>query len=209
MSEIARRLKQCRKPQGEIGKVVADEMNESHFKLTTWGLQKVKVEKSNVILDIGCGGGRTVNRLAHLATDGKIYGMDYSEDCVNWSRDYNKEFIDKKKVEIIKASVEQIPFEDNKFDNIFAVETIYFWPSLIESLKEVRRVLKDTGKFIIINEMYSSESFKERNDQWVAMSDMKIFSPEELKNILSDAGFRNIEMYTVEDKNWICFINQI
>lgn len=209
MSEIARRLKQCKKPQGEIGKVVADEMNESHFKLTTWGLEKVKVEKSNVILDIGCGGGRTVNRLAHIATDGKIYGMDYSEDCVNWSRDYNKEFIDKKKVEIIKASVEQIPFEDNKFDNIFAVETIYFWPSLIESLKEVRRVLKDTGKFIIINEMYSSESFKERNDQWVAMSDMKIFSPEELKNILSDAGFRNIEMYTVEDKNWICFINQI
>lgn len=209
MSEIARRLKQCRKPQGEIGKVVADEMNESHFNLTTWGLEKVKVEKSNVILDIGCGGGRTVNRLAHIATDGKIYGMDYSEDCVNWSRDYNKEFIDKKKVEIIKASVEQIPFEDNKFDNIFAVETIYFWPSLIESLKEVRRVLKDTGKFIIINEMYSSERFKERNDQWVAMSDMKIFTPEELKNILSDAGFRNIEMYTVEDKNWICFINQI
>ena len=209
MSEMSKRLNQCRKPQGEIGKTVADEMNESHFKLTTWGLEKIKVEKNSTVLDIGCGGGRTVNRLAHLASDGKVYGMDYSQDCVNWSTDYNKEFIDKGKVEIIKGSVEKIPFEDNKFENIFAVETIYFWPSLSESFKEVRRVLKYTGKFIIINEMYSSESFKKRNDEWAAMSDMKIMRPEELKDILMDAGFKNIEMHTVEEKNWLCCVNEI
>lgn len=208
MSEMSRRLNQCRKPQGEVGKVVADEMNESHFKLTTWGLEKIKIEKGNIILDIGCGGGRTVNRLAHLASAGKVYGMDYSQDCVNWSTDYNKEFIAKEKVEIIKGSVEKIPFEDDKFDNIFAVETIYFWPNLAESFKEVRRVLKDTGKFIIINEMYSSESFKKRNDEWVTMADMKITKPEELKGILEGAGFKNIEMYTVEEKNWLCCVNR-
>ncbi|AWI05541.1 class I SAM-dependent methyltransferase [Clostridium drakei] len=204
MSEIAKRLNQCKKPNGELGKIIADDMNKSHFELTGWGLQKININAQDTILDIGCGGGRTVNRLAGMAKEGKIFGIDYSIDCVKWSKDYNEKLIKDGKVEIIHASVEKIPFEDNKFDVISAVETIYFWPDLVENLKEVKRVLKPLGKLVIICEMYSSEKFKERNDEFVSTSNMKIYTPEQLKHIVEMAGYRNIKIDFIEEKNWLC-----
>lgn len=208
MSEIAKRLNQCMKPNGELGKIVADDMNKSHFELTGWGLEKIDINPQDTILDIGCGGGRTVNRLAAIAKEGKVFGIDYSMDCVKWSKDYNKELIKDGRVEIDHASVEQIPFEDNKFDVISAVETIYFWPDLIQNLKEVKRVLKPLGKLVIICEMYSSEKFKERNDEFVFVSNMKIYTPEELKDIVEMAGYNNIKIDLIEEKNWLCCIGE-
>lgn len=206
MSDIAKRLNQCKKPTGELGKVIADGMNIGHFELTGWGFEKINIKNNDIVLDIGCGGGRTVNRLASITTEGKIFGIDYSLDCVKWSKDYNKEYVKNNRVEIFHASVEKIPFENNKFDIITAVETIYFWPNLIENFKEVKRVLKLSGKFIIICEMYSRENFKEKNDKLVELSDMKIHTPKELKELLEKAGFNNITIDLIEEKNWLCCI---
>ncbi|MBZ9635356.1 class I SAM-dependent methyltransferase [Clostridium sp. FP1] len=206
MSELAKRLNQCKKPAGVLGKVIAEGMNIGHFELTSWGLEKINIKNKDVILDIGCGGGRTINRMASIATEGKIFGIDYSLDCVKWSKDYNTQLVKTNRVEIFHASVEKIPFENNKFDVISAVETIYFWPNLIESFKEVKRILKPSGKFIIICEMYSSENFKERNDKLIALSDMKIHTPKELKGLLEKAGFNNITIDLMEERNWLCCI---
>ncbi|MFL0251910.1 class I SAM-dependent methyltransferase [Clostridium neuense] len=206
MSELAKRLNQCKKPTGELGKVIVDDMNERHFELTSWGLKKAHIKDNDIILDIGCGGGRTVNRLASIANDGKVFGIDYSLDCVKWSKDYNKDFIQNNKVEILHGSVEKLPFEDNKFDIVTAVETIYFWPNISESFKEVRRTLKPLGKFMAICEMYSSERFKKRNDELVSISNMNLYTPGELEGLLKDAGFSNITIDLVEEKNWLCCI---
>ncbi len=208
MSEIARRLNQCRKPEGNLGKVVVNDMNERHYEITGWGLGKINIDKDSTILDIGCGGGRTVNRLTTIATKGKVFGIDYSIDCVNWSKEYNKELINKGQVEIFNASVEKVPFEDEKFDVVSAVETIYFWPDLVSNLVEVKRVLKPSGKIIIINEIYDDERFKERNDELIKNSNMKIYSPEELKEIMKNAGYNNIKIELEEEKNWLCCIGE-
>lgn len=204
MSEIARRLNQCRKPEGDLGKVVVEDMNKSHYQLTGWGLEKVDIKENSIILDVGCGGGKTVNRLARIAQKGKVFGIDYSIDCVNWSKEYNKELIDKGRVKILNASVEKLPFEDEKIDIVSAVETIYFWPDLVSNLMEIKRVLKPEGKMIIINEVYEDEKFKERNDEFVKNTNMKIYTPEQLKSIMEKAGYKNIKIELVEDKNWLC-----
>lgn len=206
MSEIAKRLNQCRKPNGEIGKIVVEGMNESHFELTTWGLDKIHVKEDNIILDIGCGGGRTVNRLASLAKKGKVYGIDYSKDCVNWASDYNKNLIDIGKVEIFNASVDKLPFEDEKFDIVSAVETIYFWPNIIDNLIEIKRILKQSGKIIVINEVYDDEKFKERNDEFVKIGNMKVHTPKEFEELFKKAGYKNIKVQIKKEKNWICGI---
>lgn len=55
-------------------------MNISHSKMTSWGLSHISIGKHDTILDVGCGGGGTVRKLASTAEEGKIYGIDYSED---------------------------------------------------------------------------------------------------------------------------------
>jgi len=201
-------MNQCRKPAGEAGKLVADEMNINHYELTSWGLGKIDIKQDSIILDIGCGGGRTVNRLALLAPEGKVFGIDYSNDCVNWSIEFNKGLIDSGKVEIHNASVEKIPFEDNKFDWALAVETVYFWPNLLQNLSEIKRVLKPSGRIMIINEMYASQNFKDRNDPYVKAGNLKLHTPQELEELLKKAGYVNIQIHLVENKNWMCCIGE-
>lgn len=209
MSDIAKRLNQCRKPQGGLGKLVVQDMNESHFQLTSWGLEKVTVNISDTILDIGCGGGRTINRLASKISDGKVYGVDYSKDCVIWAGEFNKNYIEAGKVEIIKASVDDLPFEDNKFNLVTAIETIYFWPDFEKALKEIKRVLKPSGKLLIVNEMYSDERFEERNGEFASIGNMHIYKPSELRAMLEKAGYKNVNIDLIEEKNWLRSVGEI
>ncbi|AJA48304.1 UbiE/COQ5 family methyltransferase [Clostridium pasteurianum DSM 525 = ATCC 6013] len=206
MSDMAKRLNQCRKPAGDTGKVVVEDMNESHFELTGWGLRKVNIQENSKILDIGCGGGRTINRLASLTPKGKVFGIDYSIDCVNWASDYNKDLVAQGKVEIYNATVEKLPFEDEKFDFVSAVETIYFWPDVVDNLKEIKRVLKPSGKILVINEIYKDEKFKDRNDEYVKMGNLKIYTPKEFEELFKKAGYRNVQIEIKEEKNWICSV---
>ncbi|WP_446899074.1 class I SAM-dependent methyltransferase [Clostridium sp. LBM24168] len=206
MSEIARRLDQCRKPSGREGKTVASEMNRDHFELTSWGLDKVDIKENFMILDIGCGGGKTINRLAGLIKSGKVIGVDYSKDCVEWSKEFNSQFIKEGRVNVYNSSVERLPFKDGQFDLITAVETIYFWPDLINNLKEIKRVLKPSGKFVIINEMYMDNNSEEQYEEYV--DKMNIYTPEELYKIMAKIGYKDIKMEIKEDKHWICYIGE-
>jgi ubiquinone/menaquinone biosynthesis C-methylase UbiE len=80
---------QVRKPSGWLGRRVVRAMNLGHAKLTDWGLQEVIVAKNAAILDVGCGGGYTVRKLATMAPEGKVVGLDYSAASVAVSRQTN------------------------------------------------------------------------------------------------------------------------
>ncbi len=72
---------QCSKPTGWLGRFSLWRMNASHSKLTDWGLEHVSIESRYTILDVGCGGGRTVGKLAAIATQGKVYGCRFRMVC--------------------------------------------------------------------------------------------------------------------------------
>src|SRR5262249_57344064 len=79
-------LRQCRKPSGLLGRRYVRAMNIAHGPLTDWGLSHVTVTPTDAILDVGCGGGRTVQKLAALAPEGTVCGVDYSGASVRAPR---------------------------------------------------------------------------------------------------------------------------
>src|SRR5262249_16168107 len=147
-------LNQVRKPTRWVGRLFLWIMNMSHSGVTDWGLTHVRIEKSFTILDVGCGGGRTISKLAELAADGRGYGVDYSKGSVAASGHENAELIKAGRVEIQQASVSHLPFPDKKFDLVTAVETHYYWPNLAGDMREIRRVLRPGGTLIMIAESY-------------------------------------------------------
>lgn len=203
MSDLDSQLKQCGKPTSEEGKKLAEKMNEHHYPLTSWGLEMVQLSSSDTILDIGCGGGRTISMLVERAPDGKVYGIDHSPDCVAWSAEYNRSLIKEGQAEVFHASVEKTPFQDNYFNLVVAVETIYFWPNILDCFKEIHRIIKPGGNLLIVNEMYLSEAFREINEEHMATEQMTIYSPEQLEQLLKDAGFINVSIDLVEAENWL------
>jgi len=100
-------------------------MNSTHSKLTDWGLKHILIKDHDTILDVGCGGGRTVSKLAAVATQGKVHGVDYSEESVAATKRMNARWIDLGRVEIRHASVSRLPFPDGMFDLVTAVETYF------------------------------------------------------------------------------------
>ena len=128
--------------------------------MADWGLQQVRVPKNAAILDVGCGGGRTVRRLAALASEGNVIGLDYSAASVAVSRDTNAKEIEAGRVQIARGSVEALPFPDRTFDIITAVETHYYWPDLPANVREILRVLKPGGSFALIAETYRGGPFR-------------------------------------------------
>lgn len=199
-----------RKPEGGQGKEIVDEMNESHYRLTTWGLENIHFTGSERILEIGCGGGRTAGRLAALAPNGSVTGVDYSQDCVIWAKEANAALVENGKLEIFQADIEKLPFDDAVFDKALAIETIYFWPDLGKNFKEAARVLKPGGEFIILCEAYNSDDsgseYKEKNKQLSKYGNMKILSPDEAERLLKNAGFKKTEVFLRKEDNWICCI---
>src|SRR5215467_8931474 len=147
-------LNQVRKPSRWIGRLFLWVMNISHSSLTDWGLKHVLIEKRFTILDVGCGGGRTIQKLAALAAEGIVYGVDYAAGSVAASRGKNAQLIKAGRVEIQQASVSQLPFPDDKFDLVTAVETQYYWPDPVYDMREILRALKPGGRLIIIAESY-------------------------------------------------------
>jgi ubiquinone/menaquinone biosynthesis C-methylase UbiE len=181
-------------------------MNIRHSKVTDWGLKHISIEKHDTILDVGCGGGRTVAKLAAIATQGRVYGIDHSEASVAAARRLNKQAIATGRLEIRQSSVSHLPFPDDMFDLVTAVETHYFWPDLPADVREVLRVLKPGGKLIIIAEAYKGGKHDKQMRMLAEFTNMAILSADEHRELLSKAGYSGIQVSEGYDKGWVCGI---
>ena len=198
-------IKNARKPVGELGHQILDRMNESHESMAQWGVTHFEINEDSKILDIGCGGGRNIERFAgQISENGRVVGIDYSEVSVEKSTKLNQDAIDAGKVNVLQGAVSEMPFYDETFDIVTGFETIYFWPDFINDLKEVNRVLKKDGLVFFCNEAVYREGQMEKYDDLVELLDMKIYSENVLKESLEKTGFKDFKAYVDEEHDWIC-----
>lgn len=210
MKIVARFISQAKKPTGLPGMIVAKAMNRVHSGITNWGLSFLEIKEDQKILDIGCGGGKTVNKLAKKIKDGKVYGIDYSDVSVRASTRLNNYFIEQNKVEIQRASVSSIPYPDNFFDIVTAVETYFFWPDLESDMKEVFRVLKPKGRVLVVSEIVRRPENEKTIDRFARLVDtgdyMRYLTKEELNRLFIDTGHDDVMVHVNPKHGWICVV---
>ena len=206
MSENTDRIRQCRKPLGKEGLVVGNEMNVRHRELWEWGLKHVAISPKNTILDVGFGGGMSLELLSKLAYQGKVYGIDYSHDMTRLAYGLNKELDNLNLINILQGTVDSLPFKNNVFDIVCGFETCYFWPDLEADFKEIYDVLKNNGLLLIVNEVYDHPLFKKRNDEYAKSGSMQINSPDEYRTMLYNAGYSLVKIHELPEKNWITLV---
>jgi ubiquinone/menaquinone biosynthesis C-methylase UbiE len=201
-------MDQFRRPTGRRGRFVAALMNRGHKPLTLWGLTHVNIEPNYVILDVGCGGGKTVNRLAQRAPLGKVFGIDYSADMVEYSKKVNKKLIAEDRVEIVEGSVEKTGFSDDFFDLVTAVETYYFWPSFSDALQEIRRVLKPGGQFLMVNEMVQDGVYDIKYAKTIKQAHVRLIPLDEIRDTALRVGFEDVQTFTKAESPWNAVLAQ-
>ena len=201
---------QCRKPSGLFGRFILWDMNRHHSKLTDWGLSYVTIERTDTILDVGCGCGRTINKLANMAE--KVHGIDYSEESVAAAHRSNTHWIDVGRVSVREGTVSQLPFPDGTFDLVTAIETHLFWPDLPNDVREIFRVLRPGGALLIVAEIYKGgkhlEGVRKQIFEKHLAANMNLLTSDEHRELLTNAGFSDVQIFEEIDKGWICAIGK-
>jgi ubiquinone/menaquinone biosynthesis C-methylase UbiE len=192
------------KPTGEAGQQMLARMNESHAALTAWGLSHFQWHGNEKVLDIGCGGGANLHRMSSHITTGHLTGVDYSATSVQTSCQTNAADIAAGKMTVCEGSVEALPFADSTFDKITTVESFYFWPDPPENLKEVHRVLKPGGTFLLIAEIYSHDGLSAEVQENIEHYHLYNPTPETFETIFHRAGFPSVQVHIEKDHRWIC-----
>jgi ubiquinone/menaquinone biosynthesis C-methylase UbiE len=195
---------QVRRPARFIGEPFTWLMNASHSALTDWGLARVKIGRDFTILDVGCGGGKTIGKLAVAAPDGKVYGIDYASGSVAASRRKNADLIKVGRVEVRQASVSRLLFADDTFDLVTAVETQYYWPDPINDMREILRVLRPGGELAVIAESYAGGRFDSLQRPIMKLLRSTVLSPQEHRELFLEAGYLNVQVFEERLKGWIC-----
>ena len=204
------RTSQLQKPNGWLGRLALRNMNSRHSKLTDWGLEHVSIEPHFTILDVGCGGGRTLSKLAARVAQGKAYGIDYSQESVTVSAKTNARWIDMSRVEVRLGAVSQLPFPDGMFDLVTAVETHFWWSNLPSDTREIFRAVKPGGKLIVIAEVYkgANTTISRLAEKYAPQTGMTLLDVAEHRQLFTQAGFSDVQIVEERAKGWICGIGE-
>ncbi len=181
-------MSQYRKPTGYFGKMLAKRMARAHknFYKNTSKIMDLKLEDE--YLEIGFGSGLFIKKYVSNIT--KIAGLDHSGEMVKLANEFNKNLVKSGKAEFKHGDVLNIPWGNNKFSIIVAIETFFFWSEPEKSLKEIYRVLKPGGRLII--EMAYNKDDGKNHAKLIKKIDFKLYSGNEMKKLLEDAGFSKI-----------------
>ena len=164
-------------------------------------LRDIKIQKSEIILDIGCGNGIETLLLGKKCK--KIYGIDIYKDNLVIAKIRSQIFKKKINSKIRFLTIKNAGFKNENFDKIFSICVLEHIPNYIEVLKESYRVLKKGGQLI-----FSVDSLENIEDKQFINYHKKKFSVEnyfrrdDLRDTLKKIGFRKIIIYPIYKSNY-------
>ena len=202
MGLLSKFFSNAKKPSGFLGKIMVNGMNGGgHAAMASWALEAVEIPEDYKILDIGCGGGGNIARMLKRVHKGSVMGIDFSTVSVEKSLKVNAKAVKEGRCQVTEGNVASLPFEKGMFDMVTAFETIYFWPDIEHCFNEVKKVLKPGGRFVIVNE---SDGSGPMDAKWENLIEgMHTYRPEEIRTLLSNTGFSNINIQKNEAKHWL------
>ena len=144
--------------------------------------------------------------MAERVTEGHLVGIDYAETSVEASLAFNAALVERGRMKILHGSVEALPFADGHFDAAITVESFYFWPSPEESLREVARVVREGGSFLLLAEICGRDDLPESTRAKVAEYQLTNPTPAEFEHLFRTAGFREVQIHLKEGEYWIAVV---
>src|SRR5262249_49711069 len=117
--------------------------------LNLQALGLLALRTSDHVLEIGFGHGKTLDLAAARVPEGFVAGVDVSEDMVGMAHQRCKKAIRRGLLEVKLGDSSSLPFPDDSFDKALCIHTLYFWKDPIRDLREIYRVLKPGGRFVL------------------------------------------------------------
>src|SRR6185295_3293794 len=164
-------------------------MEKGHRPVGEQAIRLLDIPADGRVLDVGCGNGWATRLMAEQAADGRVVGIDISDEMVDLARESSSSFSN---VEFREASAEKLCFAEAEFTHAFSMESLYYYSDMLRALREIRRVLKPGGKFACVVDLYKENR---PSHQWIP--DLKVpvqlLSVAEYRSLFETAGFVNVQ----------------
>jgi ubiquinone/menaquinone biosynthesis C-methylase UbiE len=125
-----------------------------------------------------------------LAPSGLVAGIEISQAMLKRGKRKFTKLISQGSVVLMEGSVSKIPFENDWFDKVSTVNTIYFWPNPATGMAEIHRVMKPQGRFVLT--YFTKEVFHSTRYGFT------IYPEEQLRDLLVKADFTDIQVKRIE-----------
>ena len=179
--------KQARKPTGIFGRFYMSRIFEKgNSELNAFVKEILSAKGNDNILEIGCGTGMLLTQIADDLDDGFIEGIDFSQSMISVAQKKKISHTNGKKIVIRHGDFDELKFEDNYYDKIFSVNTIYFWKDPIVTISKIVDLLKPKGMLVL--------GFHEKSEMEIMNLDKGIFqfySSRDIIKLLTTEGKLN------------------
>src|SRR5262249_30773139 len=165
-----------------------ESMERGHRPVGEQAIARMRVAPDSRVLDVGCGSGWATRLLADYAFNGRVTGIDISDEMVRVARESSRSHHN---VDFEVASAEQLPFRDREFTHGFSMESLYYYRNIPRALGEIHRVMRRGALFCAVVDLYREN---EATHQWVDTLNVpvELLSVDDYRSLFLDAGFTNI-----------------
>jgi len=187
---------QLRTPEGAMGEEVGKAMAQYNVPANAFVFEHLTIKPVDHVLEIGFGPGEGIAEAVRLTPNGYVAGIDHSATMLSMAEERNYKALMQEAAELLVGEASALPYEDESFHVVFAVNVFHFWKDPTVELTECKRVLKPGG--VIALYMAHPSSWP----QGFAESGIFIArEPEEVQRMLQDCGFRETDIHisTTED----------
>lgn len=196
--------KNFRNPKGILGKISTKIMNLLNRKQYQVVLDNIDLKSGDTILDIGFGNGYLLKKLLNLNFSINAYGIDISKDMVKVASRNNQKYIKKGNLKLFLEDMGNTSFENDFFDKIYTINTIYFWNDIDKCFSEVKRILKPNG--IFINVIFTKEFLDKLAYTNYGFNKYNI---EEILEMTENNGMNIIKTIEIDKDKSYCIISKI
>jgi ubiquinone/menaquinone biosynthesis C-methylase UbiE len=166
-----------------------ESMERGHRPMGEQAINRLAVPRDARVLDVGCGSGWASRLLAQMASNGRVVGIDISDEMIAVAQQSSEDFSN---VEFRVASAERLPFKGGEFTHAFSMESLYYYEDMSVALREILRVLQPGGVFVNVVDLYQENP---ASHQWI--EDLKVpvqlLSTAEYQSLFEAAGFTRFE----------------
>jgi arsenite methyltransferase len=164
------------------------EMERGHRPTGEQAIARLGLPLDARALDLGCGNGWATRLMAEQASEGRVVGVDISDEMIEMAR---RSSVGIDNVEFRVASAERLPFDDGTFTHAFSMESLYYYADMGRALNEVHRVLAAGGLFVAVIDLYREN---EPSHQWIEQLKVpvRLLSIDQYRALFEEAGFLDV-----------------
>jgi SAM-dependent methyltransferase len=170
-------------------------MERDHLPIVEPMLAMMALRPDETVLDAGCGTGWLCRLLARKVPEGRVLGIDVSDEMIRRAREASTGF---NNTTFVTAGVDSIPAEAESFTRAVSVESAYYWPRPAQGLREISRVLRPGGSAWVLINYYRDNPYCH---QWAAVFTIptQLLSADEWAGLFTQAGFTNVRHCRIPD----------